>query len=491
MQNPLDVAFAGAPLGLDPKMANRHGLIAGATGTGKTVTLRVMAEHFSALGVPVFLADIKGDLGGLSQPGISNPKIDERVKAFGLADFAFAGSPVCFWDVFGVKGHPVRTTLSEMGPLLLSRLLGLSDVQEGVLNVLFKYADDHGLLLLDLKDLRALAQFASDNAAQLRAEYGQVSSASIGAIQRELLGLENGGGGKLFGEPALKLADLLRTTPDGRGVINILSSDRLMQSPQTYATLLLWLLSELFEQLPEIGDPEKPKLVFFFDEAHLLFDELPKVIRGKVEQVVRLIRSKGVGVYFCTQSPLDIPEEILGQLGNRVQHALRAFTPRDQKAVRAAAETFRQKPGINLYETLLELQVGEAVVSFLDSTGSPVPAERAKIFPPRSSLAPLLDAERERLVKQSPLFGTYEQEIDRESAYERLQLGVRSGQPPAAAPPPLPETKLPAATRVAARADSAGSAMMKSFLRSAGTALGSAIVRGLMGSLKSNLRGRR
>jgi DNA helicase HerA-like ATPase len=487
MQGPLDIAFAGSPLGLDPKMANRHGLIAGATGTGKTVTLRVMAEKFSALGVPVFLADIKGDLGGLGLAGVSNPKIDGRVKEFGLADFAFAGSPVCFWDVFGAKGHPVRTTLSEMGPLLLSRLLGLSDVQEGVLNVLFKYADDHGLLLLDLKDLRALVQFGADHAAELRAEYGQVSSASIGAIQRELLALETGGGEKLFGEPALKLDDLLRVTPEGRGVINILAGDRLMQSPQTYATLLLWLLSELFEQLPEIGDPDKPKLVFFFDEAHLLFDELPKVIRDKVEQVVRLIRSKGVGVYFVTQSPLDIPEEILGQLGNRVQHALRAFTPRDQKAVKAAAETFRQKPGVHLYETILELQVGEAVVSFLDATGSPVPAERAKIFPPRSSLAPLPDAGRDQLIKQSSLFGTYEQEVDRESAYERLQQGVRSSQ----TPPPLPTEPKAAPKAPASRADSAGSAAMKSFLRSAGTALGSAIVRGLMGSLKSSMRRRR
>jgi Predicted ATPase len=490
MQSPLDVAFAGAPLALDPKMANRHGLIAGATGTGKTVTLRVMAEKFSELGVPVFLADIKGDLGGLAQPGGSNPKIDERVQAFGLTDFSFTGYPVCFWDVFGRKGHPVRTTLSEMGPLLLSRLLGLTEAQEGVINVLFKYADDNGLLLLDLKDLRALAQFAAEHAAELRAEYGQVSSASIGAIQRELLALENEGGAGLFGEPALKLADLLRVTPDGRGVINILAGDRLMHSPQTYATLLLWLLSELFEELPEVGDADKPRLVFFFDEAHLLFDELPKVIRGKVEQVVRLIRSKGVGVYFVTQSPLDIPEEILGQLGNRVQHALRAFTPRDQKAVRAAAETFRQKPGVNLYETILELQVGEAVVSFLDSKGSPTPAERAKIYPPRSSLAPLPDSELERLVKQSPLFGTYEQEIDRESAYERLQKSVRPAEKPSA---PKPSSRKPSTTKrsSSSRSDSPGTAMMKSLLRSAGTALGSAIVRGLMGSLKSSMRRRR
>lgn len=485
MPGPLDVAFAGSPIGLVPRMANRHGLIAGATGTGKTVTLRVLAERFSELGVPVFLADIKGDLGGLGLPGMSTPRIDERVRELGLASFAFAGCPVAFWDVFGAKGHPIRTTLSEMGPLLLSRLLGLSETQEGVLNVLFKYADDHGLLLLDLKDLRAMLQFAAEHAAELRAQYGQVSSASIGAIQRELLALEQGGGSCFFGEPAFRLDDILRTTTDGRGIVNILAGERLLQSPQTYATLLLWLLSELFEQLPEVGDTDKPKLVFFFDEAHLLFDELPKTIREKVEQVVRLIRSKGVGVYFCTQSPLDIPEEILGQLGNRVQHALRAFTPRDQKAVRAAAETFRQEPGVNLYETILQLQVGEAVVSFLDSSGSPTRARRARIFPPRSSLAPLTDADRDRLVRQSPLHGVYEQEIDRESAYERLQQNVRAALPQT--PPPLP----PERKSTASRADAPGTALMKSFLRSAGTALGAAIVRGLMGSLKSHIRRRR
>lgn len=478
----MPIAFAGGPLGLNPQMANRHGLIAGATGTGKTVSLRVLAEKFSDLGVPVFLADIKGDLGGLCQPGTANPKIEERVQAFGLTDFSFAGYPVCFWDVFGEKGHPVRATISEMGPLLLSRLLGLNETQAGVLALLFKYADDQGWLLLDLKDLRALVQFAGENAKELRSEYGQVSPVSIGAIQRALLSLEAGGGERIFGEPALRLDDLLRVAPDGRGTLHILAADRLMQSPQTYATLLLWLLSELFEQLPEIGDPEKPRLVFFFDEAHLLFDELPKAIREKVEQVVRLIRSKGVGIYFVTQSPLDIPDEILGQLGNRVQHALRAFTPRDQKAVKAAAQTFRQKPGLNVETALLELKVGEAIVSLLDASGSPVPAERAMIYPPRSSLAPLTEAQREGVTQKSPVFGIYEKTVDRESAYERLKQ--------AAQPPPLPPepAKPKAVAGPKSRAQTPGQALMKSFLRSAGTALAGALVRGLMGSLKKSSR---
>ncbi|HEY5792424.1 MAG TPA: helicase HerA-like domain-containing protein [Chthoniobacterales bacterium] len=484
----MPIAFAGAPLGLNPKMANRHGLIAGATGTGKTVSLRVLAERFSDLGVPVFVADIKGDLGGLSQPGTANPKIEERINAFGLRDFAFAGFPVCFWDVFGEKGHPVRTTISEMGPLLLARLLSLNETQAGVLTLLFKYADDRGLLLLDLKDLRSLVQFAGDNAKELRAEYGQVSPTSVGAIQRALLALETGGGERLFGEPALRLDDLLRVGAEGRGTIHLLAADRLMQAPQTYATLLLWLLSELFEQLPEIGDPEKPRLVFFFDEAHLLFDELPKAIRDKVEQVVRLIRSKGVGVYFVTQSPLDIPGEILGQLGNRIQHALRAFTPRDQKAVKAAVQTFRQKPGLDLESAILELKVGEAIVSLLDDSGSPAPAERALIYPPRSSLAPLAGAAREQLIRRSPLYGIYEKTVDRESACERLKKAAQ----PAVQPPPLPPER-PAPRPKAApksRAQTPGEAMVKSFLRSAGTALAGALVRGLLGSLKANMRRR-
>lgn len=484
MQDLLPIAFAGTPLSLNPKMANRHGLIAGATGTGKTVSLRVLAEKFSDQGVPVFMADIKGDLAGLCQPGSANPKIEERVQAFGLTDFAFEGYPVCFWDVFGEKGHPIRATISEMGPLLLARLLGLNETQTGVLNLLFKYADDQGLLLLDLKDLRALVQFAGEHAAELRSDYGQVSSVSIGAIQRALLSLETGGGERIFGEPALRLDDLLRVAADGRGTIHILSADKLMQSPQTYATLLLWLLSELFEQLPEIGDPEKPRLVFFFDEAHLLFDELPKVVRDKVEQVVRLIRSKGVGIYFVTQSPLDIPDDILGQLGNRVQHALRAFTPRDQKAVKAAAQTFRQKPGLNLETAILELKVGEAIVSLLDASGSPVPAERAMIYPPRSSLATVTDAQREQVIRSSPFYGAYEETVDRESAYERLK---KAAQPPPL-PRELPKSKSAAAPRSSAQTP--GQAMMKSFLRSAGTAIAGALVRGIMGSLKSSSRRR-
>ncbi len=491
MESLLPIAFAGVPLSLDPRMANRHGLIAGATGTGKTVTLRVLAEKFSDLGVPVFLADIKGDLAGLCLPGTANPKIDERVKTMGLTDFDFAKYPVCFWDVYGEKGHPIRATISEMGPLLLSRLMGLNETQAGVLNLLFKYADDHGLLLLDLKDLRALVQFAGEHTAELRTDYGQVSTVSIGAIQRALLGLETGGGDRIFGEPGLKICDLLRVAPDGRGTVHILAADKLMQSPQTYATLLLWLLSELFEQLPEVGDPDKPKLVFFFDEAHLLFDELPKVIRDKVEQVVRLIRSKGVGIYFVTQSPLDIPDDILGQLGNRVQHALRAFTPRDQKAVAAAAQTFRQKAGLNLETAIMELKVGEAIVSLLDASGSPVPAERAMVYPPRSSLAPLTDADRQQVIQASPFYGAYEETLDRESAYELLkkaaQPATQATPPP---PPPSSSTSRPAAAPRASTAETPGQAMMKSFLRSAGTALAGALVRGLMGSLKSSSRRR-
>ncbi len=352
-------------------MANRHGLIAGATGTGKTVTLRVLAENFSRQGVPVFLADVKGDLAGLAQAGGGDARVAARVAELQLEDFTYEGYPVVFWDVFGEQGHPVRTTVSEMGPLLLARLFDLNETQSGVLSLVFRVADDQGLLLLDLKDLRAMLQYVSEHAGEFKVRYGNVSAASIGAIQRSLLALEEQGGERFFGEPALDLEDFLQTDGAGRGVINLLAADRLLQSPRLYATFLLWLLSELFERLPETGDPEKPKLVFFFDEAHLLFSDLPKVLQERIEQVVRLIRSKGVGVYFVTQNPLDLPQEVLGQLGNRVQHALRAFTPRDQKAVRAAAETFRPRPGLDTAAAITELGVGEALVSFLDAGGIP------------------------------------------------------------------------------------------------------------------------
>jgi DNA helicase HerA-like ATPase len=373
----LPIAKAKSEIAIIPKMANRHGLIAGATGTGKTVTLRVLAEQFSSIGVPVFMADVKGDLSGLPFPGGENPKVAERVKKLDLADFSFQGYPAVFWDVFGEQGHPVRTTVSEMGPLLLSRILSLNEIQSGVLTLVFKIADDGGLLLLDLKDLRAMAQFVGDRARQFQNQYGNISAASVGAIQRSLLTLEQQGGEKFFGEPALDLQDLIQTNGRGKGIINIMAADRLMQSPRLYATFLLWMLAELFEQLPEVGDPPKPKLIFFFDEAHLLFDDVPKVLQEKIEQVFRLIRSKGVGIYFVTQNPLDLPEVILGQLGNRTQHALRAFTPRDQKNVRAAAETFRSNPKLNVARAITDLEVGEALVSPLDEKGSPTRVERA------------------------------------------------------------------------------------------------------------------
>ncbi|GEM82351.1 helicase HerA-like domain-containing protein [Meiothermus hypogaeus] len=420
MPEPIAIAKGESEVFLYPRMANRHGLIAGATGTGKTVSLRVLAEQFSRIGVPVFMADVKGDLSGLCKPGGENPKVAERVQKLGLADFKYEAYPVVFWDVFGEQGHPVRATVSEMGPLLLSRLLGLNDTQSGVLTLAFKIADDNGLLLLDLKDLRAMLQFVGDNAEKFKTEYGNISAASIGAIQRGLLALEEQGGDRFFGEPALELEDLLQTQ-DGRGVINILAADQLMQSPKLYSTFLLWMLSELFERLPEVGDPDKPRLVFFFDEAHLLFDEAPKALRDKIEQVVRLIRSKGVGVYFVSQNPLDIPDEVLGQLGNRVQHALRAYTPRDQKAVKAAAQTFRPNPKLDVATVILEMGVGEALVSTLDEKGIPSVVERALIYPPRTQLPPLSPQERQQVIRQSPVYGHYEKALDRESAYEILK----------------------------------------------------------------------
>jgi hypothetical protein len=464
-------------LGLLPRMANRHGLIAGATGTGKTVSLRVLAEHFSRIGVPVFMADVKGDLSGLAKAGGDHPKIMERVETLGLEDFQPQGFPVVFWDLFGEQGHPVRTTVSEMGPLLLGRLLDLNPTQAGVLTLVFKVADDQGLLLLDLKDLQALVRSVGDNAKDYRTTYGNISTASIGAIQRSLLGLEQQGAEHFFGEPALNLDDLMQTGPGGLGVINILTADRLIRTPKIYATFLLWLIAELFEQLPEVGDPIKPRMVFFFDEAHLLFDDPPEALLDKVEQVVRLIRSKGVGIYFVTQNPLDVPDAILGQLGNRVQHALRAYTPRDQKAVRAAAQTFRPNPPLDVERAITEVGVGEALVSFLDEKGIPAPVERALICPPASRLRPLDSKEREQVRSESIVGTVYDREIDRESAYE--QLAARARQQ--AAEPPLPTQR--SRSRQTNSAGELLEAAAKSAARSIGTQLGRQIMRGVLGSL--------
>src|SRR5438477_174040 len=415
MAAPLLVAKnASMALHLLPALANRHGLITGATGTGKSVTLQTLAQRFSAIGVPVFMADVKGDLAGLAKAGGANPKVAERLRQLKLPSES-AASPVIFWDVYGKNGHAVRATISDMGPLLLGRMLGLNETQEGVLAVVFKIADDNGLLLLDLKDLRAMLQHVGDNAAQFKTQYGNVSSATIGIIQRGLLTLESQGGAQFFGEPMLEIADLMRVQ-DGKGVVNVLAADKLMGSPKLYSTFLLWLLAELFEHLPEVGDVEKPKLVFFFDEAHLLFAEAPKALIEKVEQVVRLIRSKGVGVYFVTQNPLDVPESVLGQLGNRVQHALRAFTPKDQRAVKTAADTLRPNPKLKTDRVITELEVGEALVSMLDEKGRPCMVERAFIVPPASQLGPITEAERAALVRSSPVAGKYDTAIDRESA---------------------------------------------------------------------------
>ncbi len=406
------------------KRANRHGLIAGATGTGKTITLQVLAEGFSRVGVPVFMADVKGDLAGMAMPGSPTAKFHEpfqkRATDIGIGSYPYADTPAVFWDLFGEQGHPVRTTVSEMGPLLLARLLGLNETQEGVLAIAFKVADDQGLLLLDLKDLKQMLAWCAENSKELAANYGNVTSASIGAIQRQLLSLESQGGDRFFGEPALVMTDMMHVGEDGRGQVNILAADKLMASPKLYATFLLWMLSELFEELPEVGDPDKPKLVFFFDEAHLLFDEAPKALIDKVEQVVRLIRSKGVGVYFITQNPIDVPEAIAGQLGNRVQHALRAFTPRDQKAVKAAAQTFRQNPKVDVEREILELKTGEALVSLLMADGAPSPVERVFIRPPASRPGPLSDGERKVILSTSPVAGKYDETVDRESAFELL-----------------------------------------------------------------------
>ena len=421
------------PAWLTLGLANRHGLVTGATGTGKTVSLQVMAEGFSRAGVPVFAADIKGDLSGISEPGEAKDFILKRAKDMGLT-FQPDQFSTIFWDVFGEQGHPVRATVSEMGPLLLSRMMDLNDVQEGVLNVAFRVADEQGLLLLDMKDLRAILSFIAEHAAELTTQYGNVSKQTVGTIQRQLLVLENQGGDKFFGEPALSLDDFMRTDRDGRGMINILVADRLMQSPKLYATFLLWMLSELFEHLPEIGDPPKPKLVFFFDEAHLLFNDAPKALMDKIEQVVRLIRSKGVGVYFVTQNPIDVPDKVLAQLGNRVQHALRAFTPRDQKAVAAAAQTFRPNPKLNTAQVITELGKGEALVSFLEGNGTPAVVERVMVRPPSARIGPITAEERKTIMNNSPVKGKYDTAIDSESAYEVLQKRVAGTAATADAP---------------------------------------------------------
>ena len=459
-----------------PRMANRHGLIAGATGTGKTVTLQTLAEGFSKNGVPVFMADVKGDLSGMSQQGGGNARVEARVQQLALSDFSYAKCPVTFWDMFGEKGHPVRTTIAEMGPLLLARLLNLNEVQAGVLNAVFKIADDKGWLLLDLKDLRAMMQHASENSAEYQAQYGNISAASVGAVQRALLQLETQGADMLFGEPALNLDDLMQTDAQGHGVVNILMSDKLFNSPRIYATLLLWLLSELFEKLPEAGDLDKPKLVFFFDEAHLLFNDAPAVLLEKIEQVVRLIRSKGVGVYFVSQNPLDIPDAVLGQLGNRVQHALRAFTPRDQKAVKSAATTFRVNPKLDVESVITELGVGEALVSFLDEKGIPTPVERTFVCPPGSRVGPATDAERIETIRTSILNNVYEKQVDRESAYEILNAQVALKAEDEAS-----ETSVKSETM--SRAGSILEAAAKSAARAIGSQLGRQIIRGILGSI--------
>ena len=409
---------------LHSKFANRHGLIAGATGTGKTVTLKVLAESFSRLGVPVFLADAKGDVSSLAQAGASNPKFDERIKSLGIDSIPFAASPVVFWDLFAEQGHPIRTTITEIGPLLLARMLNLNDTQEGVLSAVFRIADDQGMLLIDFKDLKAMIGYVSEHAAEFKAEYGNLSPASLGAIQRNLLALADQGGDQFFGEPSLNILDFIQTDSNGYGYINILAADKLMNTPKLYATFLLWMLSELFEQLPEVGDMDKPKLVFFFDEAHLLFDNASAALQEKIEQVVRLIRSKGVGIYFVTQNPLDLPESVLGQLGNRVQHALRAFTPKDQKAVKTAADTFRANPEFKVEQAITELAVGEALISCLDEQGTPQVVERAWVMPPYSSFSPISPEQRQSLISQSIVAGIYEKSLDRESAFELLQNKV-------------------------------------------------------------------
>ncbi|OBQ68741.1 DUF853 domain-containing protein [Mesorhizobium loti] len=481
---------------------NRHGLVTGATGTGKTVTLQILAEGFSNAGVPVFCADIKGDLSGIAMMGTAQDFLVKRAAQVKLDPYDFQEFPVIFWDLFGEQGHPIRATISEMGPLLLSRLMNLTDAQEGIMNIAFRIADEEGLLLLDLKDLQALLANIAERAEEISARYGNVTKPSVGAIQRTLLVLEQQGAANFFGEPALRISDIMRTTRDGRGAVSVLAADKLMMNPRLYATFLLWLMSELFEELPEVGDPDQPKLVFFFDEAHLLFDEAPKVLIDRVEQVVRLIRSKGVGVYFVTQNPLDIPEKVLAQLGNRVQHALRAYTPREQQAVRTAAETFRPNPDFDCATTITQLATGEALVSTLEAKGVPSMVQRTLIRPPSSRLGPITPAERQKLIAESPVTGQYDQVIDRESAFEMLQKKAKDAQdaeqqaqqagtggsrwtipgfgnddpaPPSGgrrAPAPRPSNR-----------QTVAEAAIKSVVRSVGSSVGRAIVRGILGSL--------
>jgi hypothetical protein len=459
-------------------MSNRHGLVAGATGTGKTVTLQILAEGFSRLGVPVFAADIKGDLSGLAAAATPSAKIEQRLAQIPLPDYAPHPCPVVFWDIHGENGHPIRTTISELGPLLLTNLLDLNETQSGLLFACFRIADDQGLLLLDLKDLRAMLAWMSEHARQLRPTYGNISASSIGAIQRQLLVLEEQGGDHFFGEPALQLNDLLHVDFSGRGVISILDATRLAaQSPRIYATFLLWLLAELFEQLPEAGDADRPRLVFFFDEAHLLFSQAPKALLEKIEQVVRLIRSKGVGIFFVTQSPLDIPESVLGQLGLKIQHALRAFTPKDQQAVATVARTFRPNPRLDTAAVITALGIGEALVSTLDAQGRPLPVQQTLIRPPESRIGPLSTDERREIIARSPLGGRYEQATDRHSAYEMLQQRAASVSDTG------PAGKPPQATRARPKRQSVGEAMIKSAARTIGSQLGRQIIRGILGSL--------
>lgn len=496
MLNPLLIAKNSQhDLTLLPALVNRHGCITGATGTGKTVTLQVLAQALSDIGVPVFMADVKGDLSGIAKAGEQSVKLKERLATLGMSEPQWAAAPVTFWDVFGEQGHPIRATISDLGPLLLARMLNLNDTQQGVLQLVFKIADDNGLLLLDTKDLRAMLRHVGDSAGDFKTEYGNISAASIGAIQRGLIGIEEQGGDTFFGEPMLNIDDLLQTNGAGKGIVNILAADKLMQSPRLYSTFLLWLLSELYEQLPEVGDLDKPKLVFFFDEAHLLFAEAPKPLLQKIEQVVRLIRSKGVGVYFVTQNPLDIPDTVLGQLGNRVQHALRAYTPRDQKAVQAAADTFRANPNLNTSQVISELGVGEALVSFLDEKGRPTIVERAYILPPASQIGPISQEERRQLMADSIVAGVYDTTVDRESAYEKLK-GRTAATSVGGAAATVPAT---ISTAGGSWTDALGGMLggkpgsggrdtlvetvVKSAARTMGSQLGRQIIRGILGSI--------
>jgi DNA helicase HerA-like ATPase len=499
MIEPLPFARAadGRDLALLPALANRHGLIAGATGTGKTITLQVLAERFSAIGVPTFMADVKGDLAGLAAAGTLSPKLEKRLADLGLSVPAFAASPVTFWDVFGQTGHPVRATVSDMGPLVLSRLFNLNDTQRGVLSIVFKIADDSGLLLLDSRDLRSMLQFVGENARSFTTEYGNISAASVGAIQRALLSIDEQGGDCFFGEPMLDIDDLIQTDATGRGRVNVLAADRLMQAPKVYASFLLWMLSELFERLPESGDVEKPRLVFFFDEAHLLFDDAPGALVDKIEQVVRLIRSKGVGVYFVTQNPLDIPEKVLAQLGNRVQHALRAFTPRDQKAVRTAADTLRTNPTFDTRQAITELAVGEALVSCLDAKGTPAIVERAWIHPPASRIGSLLATERDAVLAGSLVRGRYEKAVDRESAYEMLKARARGADAPtqpstgsgkAASGNAMSDLLFGTTGPRGGRREGVIESAARSAARSIGSGMGRSILRGMLGSILGGKR---